>query len=66
MAKHTSGGYITTSLSDAKEAHEAHGGYLLKIGDRPPEFVVCQHDQAVECWGRTEEQAGSMRGFSEA
>jgi len=66
MAKHTSGGYITSSLSDAKEAHEVHGGYLLKTGDRPPEFCVCTLDQAIECWGRTEEQIGSMENFSEA
>ena len=65
MPKHTSGGYITKSLTDAREAHELHGGFLLMIGDRPLEYVVCQQDRAIECWGRTKEQLDALDGFSE-
>ena len=68
MSKHTIGGYITTSLTDAKEAHESHGGYLLCIGSTPPEYAVCDREQAIHCWGRTEEQMDDLdqNGFSES
>ena len=56
MSKHTDNGYITTSLTDAREAHEAHGGFLLVVGNTPPKFAVCQEDQALGHWGRTEGQ----------
>ena len=56
----TIGGYITADLEDAREAHMRMGGYLLIIGDRPMEYVVCQALEAVEAWGRTPEQLQAL------
>ena len=54
------GGYITADLGDARRAHAEMGGYLLCIGDRPTEYVVCQALEAVEAWGRTLEQLQAL------
>ena len=54
------GGYITADLADARMAHAETGGYLLRIGDRPTEYVVCQALEAVESWGRTLEQLHAL------
>ena len=61
------GGYITSDLEDAREAHMRMGGYLLIIGDRPMEYVVCQELEAMEAWGRTTEMLRALGpDFSEA
>ena len=63
----TTGGYITSDLEDAREAHMMLGGYLLIIGDRPMEYVVCQELEAMEAWGRTTEMLRALGpDFSEA
>ena len=62
----TIGGYITADLGDAQRAHAEMGGYLLCIGDRPPEYVVCEAFEAIEVWGRTMEQLQALGpGYSE-
>ena len=63
----TIGGYITADLEDARMAHAEMGGYLLCIGDRPTEYVVCQSIEAVEAWGRTLEHLAALGpSYSEA
>ena len=63
----TCGGYITADLEDAREAHMSMGGYLLIIGDRPREYVVCQELEAIHAWGRTAEGLRAIGpDFSEA
>jgi len=62
----TIGGYITADLEDARRAHAEMWGYLLCIGDRPPEYVVCEAFEAIEVWGRTMEQLQALGpGYSE-
>ena len=56
----TIGGYITADLEDARRAHAEMGGYLLRIGDRPTEYVVCQAIEAIKAWGRTPEQLQAL------
>ena len=56
----TIGGYITADLEDARRAHAEMGGYLLCIGDRPDEYVVCQAFEAIEAWGRTLEHLAAL------
>ena len=56
----TIGGYITADLGDAQRAHAEMGGYLLRIGDRPAEYVVCQAIEAIKAWGRTPEQLAAL------
>lgn len=62
----TIGGYITTDLADARREHEAQGGYLLQIGDRPAEYAVCTEAEAIEAWGRTVDQLRTMDSGSYA
>lgn len=56
----TIGGYITADLEDARRAHAEMGGFLLCIGDRPTEYVVCQASEAIKAWGRTPEQLQAL------
>lgn len=54
-------------LESARREHNQSGGYLLCIGDRPAKYVVCDEQEAMECWGRSIEYLQSLApDFSEA
>jgi hypothetical protein len=59
-------GYVAHNLADAVEQHEEAGGWLLRTG--ADSFVVCDEDQAMKAWGRTEADLARLEktNFSEA
>jgi hypothetical protein len=62
------GGFLTHSLELARLEHAGRGGFLLKLGDRPISYAVCDEEQALLAWGRTAEELQDLAatGYAEA